>query len=214
MQTCNNKILDKLLNSIVTELKRNDDIVKPNRIPFTVAALWQCFRAESETFKELISDLESYPDYGIIVENSQNDYNGICDIKIILCEYIDCGEDYGMYDYNYADYHYVINIEDDERMWGYCECTPDMEDYREDKKCCGHGCDWDAPSFKLHKVYEVVKHSWSGDEHAYWEFEDKFYMSESELNEQNEREMREYEIKRLKETVEDAQKRLRELGVD
>jgi hypothetical protein len=42
-----------------------------------------------------------------------------------------------------------------------------MKDYREDKHCCGHGCDCTFCSFALYKVMHVGGDVWEGDEHDY-----------------------------------------------
>lgn len=99
----------------------------------------------------------------------------------------------------------------DERNWGYCQCSPGDPDYREDKHCCGHGCDWEAPSVEVRKSFLVSNHSWSGDEHDYWDFEDKFYADDKEENKKKLLAEREYKIKNLKETIENAQKELKKL---
>lgn len=109
------------------------------------------------------------------------------------------------------DFEYEIVFDYDERNWGYCECNPSDLDYREDKHCCGHGCDWDAPSIKVRKSFLISEHSWSGDEHDYWDFEDKFYADDKEENEKKLLAEREYKIKSLKETIENAQKELKKL---
>ena len=110
-----------------------------------------------------------------------------------------------------ADFRYEITFSYDERNWGYCECSLGDPDYREDKHCCGHGCDWDAPSVEVRKSFLVSNHSWSGDEHDYWDFEETFYDNDKEENEKKMLAERKYKINSLKATIENAQKRLKEL---
>lgn len=205
MQHCGNETLQRFLENLITELKRNDDIVKTDDIPFVVSSLYQRFRDKSGCIIDLLGDLKKYSDYNIIIESPSNNYDGICDIKIYLYRNeID-------FVYDEQDYHYVIEISIDERMWGYCQCEPGDKDYREDKQCCGHGCDWSAPSFTIYKVLELETHSWRGDEHDFWDFEDKFYESESELKEQKINIEKELEIKQIEERMKADEQRLKEL---
>ena len=141
------------------------------------------------------------------IDESRNDYNGIIDITVVLVD-INNSEDL---DILYSDYHYRFEFSYDTRDYGYCECTPDMPDYREDKHCCGHGCDWEAPSVEVRKSFLVSNHSWHGDEHDYWDFEDKFYADDKEENEKKLLAERECKIRNLKETIENAQKELKKL---
>ena len=109
------------------------------------------------------------------------------------------------------NYYYRICFSYDKRDWGYCECTPDMEDYREDKKCCGHGCDASFCSFSLHKINNIMSDSWHGDEHDYWDFEDKFYMDDKELADKKNKEETERKIRELQERISSDSKKLAEL---
>ena len=127
-----------------------------------------------------------------------------------LCLY----PDYNISILDYPKYNYKLCFAYDTRNYGYCECTPDMPDYREDKHCCGHGCDAAFCKFSLHKVLHIASGSWEGDEHDYWEFEDEFYLSDKELDEKKEKEDREREIEELKNRIEADQKRLAELEVN
>lgn len=86
-----------------------------------------------------------------------------------------------------------------------------MEDYREDKHCCGHGCDASFCSFSLHKIVNLGGDTWHGDEHDYWEFEDDFYKTDKELGEKKAEEDKVRMIRNLKETIEEATKKLAEL---
>lgn len=205
MQNCGNDTLQKFLEDVITEV-RNTDVVTSDDVTFIIAGLFQRFsKADRCSIIDFIRDLEKYSDYVIHIEKSTNEYNGICDIEVQPCVYSET-------DFmDYPEYHYRIEITSDERMWGYCECSPDDKDFREDKGCCGHGCDWYAPSFKLHKIIEVENYKWNGDEHDFWDFEDTFYKSESELEEQKKKSDKEYEIKQIKERMKVDEQRLKEL---
>lgn len=90
-------------------------------------------------------------------------------------------------------------------------CTSDMEDYREDKHCCGHECDATFCEFLLQKISYIKRDSWHGDEHSYWDFEDEFYLNDEELAVKKRKEDREVEIRELKKRIEEDSKRLVEL---
>lgn len=215
MQKLENNTLQTFLERFVEELK----IENGNRryyntntidIPFIISSLHQNFQNNTNIFNDFIHDLENYPDYNIIIFDSQNDYNGIIDVDINLVKGIE-------YDNNdccrseHPDYDYKLCFRYDTRNYRYCECTPDMPDYREDKQCCGHGCDASFCSFSLHKVLNIVSDSWSGDEHDYWEFEDEFYLNDKELADKKAEEDKARMIEELKNRIEADQKKLAEL---
>ena len=215
MQKLENYTLQKFLDAFVTELKReNSDRehhgTRKLNIPFIISTLYQSFNNNAEKYKELISDLEKWSDYGLSIDKPVNDYEGIIDVEINLIKYDEESEE-DFYEYDTPNYDYKLCFSYDERDWGYCECTPDMDDYREDKHCCGHGCDASFCEFELHKILHITKDTWHGDEHAYWDFEDEFYVSDKELEEKKVKEDKERKIRNLKETIEEATKKLAEL---
>ena len=217
MKKLQNDTLQRFLDYFIQELKRtNEDRkqydIKELNIPFIISSLWQSFKNSPDKYKDFVSDLETWSDYVINIEESQNDYNGIVDVMVNLVKYEHCEdlEDY-FNNYNYPEHDYKIEFTYDARHWGYCECTPDMPDYREDKHCCGHGCDASFCSFELHKVLHIMEDTWHGDEHDYWDFEDEFYMSDKELADRKAEEDRVRTIKELKDQIETASKKLAEL---
>lgn len=174
-------------------------------VPFLISVLWQDLMDNYECYDEFCSDLRDCDNYDIVIGD---DNYCICKVNVFLYNEtennnLQCVEE--------SNFRYEITFSYDERNWGDCECSPDDPDYREDKHCCGHGCDWEAPSIKVRKSFLVSNHSWSGDEHDYWEFEDKFYADDKEENEKKLLAEREYKIKNLKETIENAQKELKKL---
>ena len=216
MQKLENNILQKFLDEFITELKTKNEESKSKKkcelnIPFIISSIYQNFRDGVDEFHSFIEDLSTYSDYTISISDSQNDYNGIIDVDINLVKY--STSDYERYfrDYTHPDYDYRLCFTYDSRDCGYCECTPDMPDYREDKHCCGHECDAVFCSFSLYQVLRITSGSWEGDEHDYWEFEDEFYISEKELADKKEKEDRERLITELKNRIEADQKRLAEL---
>lgn len=215
MQKLENYTLQKFLDAFVTELKRENSDgehhgTRKLNIPFIISTLYQSFNNNAEKYKELISDLEKWSDYGLSIDKPVNDYDGIIDVEINLIKYDEESEE-DFYEYDTPNYDYKLCFSYDERDWGYCECTPDMDDYREDKHCCGHGCDASFCEFELHKILHITKDTWHGDEHDYWDFEDEFYASDKELEEKKAKEDKERKIRNLKETIEEATKKLAEL---
>ena len=177
MEKLQNETLQNFIDTFIKELKRENEnreyhSIKKLNIPFILSSLYQSFSNNQNSYKEFISDLEMYSDYDITIDDPKNEYNGIIDVDINLVMYKDEVESFQ--DYDMPNYYYRICFSYDERDWGYCECTPDMEDYREDKKCCGHGCDASFCSFSLHKINNIMSDSWHGDEHDYWDFGDEF----------------------------------------
>lgn len=216
MRKLENNILQRFLDRFVECLKsevgcntlKNDQL----DIPFIISSLYQSFEKHTDVFQEFIQDLCLYPDYNISILDSQNDYNGLIDVEINLVKYPDDEENEQWYmDGHSPNYDYKLCFIYDTRDYGYCECTPDMRDYREDKQCCGHGCDAAFCEFSLYKVLHIASGSWEGDEHDYWEFEDEFYLSDKELSDKKEKEDREREIEVLRNRIEADQKRLAEL---
>lgn len=213
MQKLENKtlqnFLDELIETIKYEKEYDHNLINDQfDVPFIISSLYQSFNNNPDDYTELISDLEKYPDYGFSIEDSRNTYNGIIDVYIYLSKEMNDWQEES------PNYDYLLSFTYDERDYGYCMCTPDMEDYREDKRCCGHGCDATFCEFLLQKISYIKRDSWNGDEHDYWNFEDEFYMSEKELDEKKREEDREREIKELKNRINSDMKKLAELEGD
>lgn len=211
MNKLENNSLQIFLDRFIEELKEEGKRQRAEfDIPFIISSLTQSFQNNPEKYYQFAKDLDVYSDYTITILNSQNDYNGIIDVQINLVKYI--FKDGSMYeDQKHPEHIYELCFTYDTRDYGYCECTPDMPDYREDKHCCGHGCDAVFCEFSLHKVLQIASGSWDGDEHDYWDFEDEFYLRNKELAEKKEKEDREREIEELKRRIEADQKRLAKL---
>ena len=213
MYKLENYTLQKFLDSLVEELNRENvdreqTGTKQLDIPFIISTLYQSFKNNPDKYNEFIEDLIEWSDYFIVINDSHNTYNGIIDVDVILSkEYLESEFENPNYDYRFC-FNY------DNRHYGYCECTPDMPDYREDKHCCGHGCDAAFCEFDLHKVMHIASESWDGDEHDYWDFEEEFYASEEEIAERKLRIDRELAIKELKENIAAEQKRLEKLEAE
>lgn len=201
--------LDRLAEDLKSENKdkeyeksSEDDKCQILNIPFLISSLWEAFRAEPNTYSDFIKCLNESCDYQIFITKPDDDYYGIC--KVIVNFISETG-------WMSDEYQYEINFLYDPREWGYCECTSDMPDYREDKHCCGHGCDWWAPAFEIRKSFSMGNHSWNGDEHDYWDFEDEFYAGDKELADKKAEEDKLRMIKELKSRIEADSKKLAEL---
>ena len=204
MEKLKNNRLQCFIDKLVDELKRDSREID---IPFTISTLYQNFANNEACYTDFIRDITEYSDYGFTVSDSKNEWDGTIDVTIYLYRY--SKED--MNDYDSPGYDYELSFGIESRDWGYCQCTPDMPDYREDKRCCGHGCDAAFSKFTLNKIINVKKGSWNGDEHDYWEFEDSFYKNDKELNEEKEKKELEAKIKRLQDTIETSKKELEQL---
>ena len=209
MKYSNNITIQKFIEQLVDALKYENTHREPNGekldVPFLISALWQDLIDNYECYDEFCSDLRDCDSYEIVI-GEDNYY--ICKVNVFL--YNDTEND-NWKCVEESDFRYEITFSYDERNWGYCECSPDDPDYREDKHCCGHGCDWNASSIEVRKSFLVSNHSGSGDEHDYWDFEDKFYADDKEENEKKLLAERECKIRNLKETIENAQKELKKL---
>ena len=106
---------------------------------------------------------------------------------------------------------YIFEFYRDDRSYGYCECNQDDEDYREDKHCCGHSCDWDAPGVVVKKVINIINHPWAGDEHDFWEFEDDFHKTHEDLRAEKLAKERATRMEYLKNSIHEMQNELRSL---
>ena len=156
MQKLQNYILQEFINKCIVILEKENDNRKFHRkielnIPFILSSLYQSFAMNQGKYKEFISDLETYSDYRINIDDSENDYDGIIDMNIIL--------------YNrkadLPNYKYKICFSEDDREY---------DDYGYDTTFC---------EFLLKKIIYVVEDSWHGDENDYLAFEDEFYHNET-----------------------------------
>ena len=209
-----NNVKEDLINKIVDELKRvNEDKVYRGKrelnIPFMIAPLSQSL----EQFDSLIKELEDHTHYRVnYIEPEQENYysNGTIEITLEkndneLNEDEKYMKENNICSYFPTDYTYKINFEIDERDWEFCQCSEGDEDYDERHNCCGHGCDWSAPACSIEKVIEIGSKAWEGDEHDYWDFEDKFH------NVDEKEKQKQAKINRLKNQIEDLKKELDKL---
>lgn len=180
MEYISNDFLEEVVNVLKAE---NNQKINENsgesqiNIPFAISVICQCLN--DKKYKSFIEDISNY-NYNIFYRKCNDDY---IDYGKLIIELYNIKTDKNNWDSSpvILDYTYSIILSHDPREWGYCECTSEDEDYREDKECCGHGCDWWAPAVRIIKEYEVGTSLWHGDEHDYWDFEDSFYGVSEEL---------------------------------
>ena len=208
----NNYIVDDFIKEVVSALESENKDRKYNNdkkeldIPFIVSALSQ--HLNDKDFEPFINDIKTCS-YNITYEDIPDAYYDYGKLNVCLFKEIIKDEDYDQED---LDYSYAIILCYDQRDWGYCDCTEEDKDYRKDKGCCGHGCDWWAPAFRIKKEISVGgRKSWDGDEHDFWEYEDKFYKSNEELEEEKKKRDKANKIKLLQDNITIMQKQLDDL---
>lgn len=199
-------ILNKFIDDLIKELKReNDDREYREKrklnIPYIIAPIKQ--HLLDDVYKEFLTNLSKYT---YQINYNEDKFEGYTNGNVEINFYEkDSNDEY----YTPAEkFSYRIEFTRDERNWGYCECSEDDEDYREDKHCCGHGCDWSAPEFRMYKVIDVGIDSWDGDAHDFWDFEDDFYKSDKELADEKAKKDKELKIKYLQDSINKMQKEL------
>lgn len=182
------EIKEKFIKEVVECLKE-----EALDVPYLVVPLVQAI--DKKELDEFFEDLGKHENYSYYYENDSTGgfTNGCVTINLPECSY-------------------KIEFGLDERYFGYCECSPDDEGYHSVKQCCGHGCDWDAPTITLHKIKTLFKHSFNGDEHAFWDFEDGYYKLDKEASEEKARKEKENRVTYLRSNIERMQLELAELA--
>lgn len=203
-----NKLINEIAECLKIENRSRD--YNGNRlldIPFMIAALDQ--HLTNKEYEDLLYDLERY-DYGVqYIEENPEDYYSDGSIRIQLAEKNCEDNEYEYYVDRMLDYEYKIDFLHDERYWGYCECTKDDLDYDARHDCCGHGCDWTAPAFSISKIIHIGYNSFNGDEHDFWDYEDKFNNVTQKDKEEAEKQSK---IRRLQEEKERIERELESLS--
>lgn len=186
-------------NKLIQEMIKTLENVNPNKkhilnIPWIIAPFEQ--HLSEDNYKELLNDLKDN-DFYVSYYKDDNEYytNGSFEIHIYKT-------------HNALPYYYKITLGYDER-WGYCECVEGDNDYDARYNCCGRGCDWDAPSFRIEKISNLGSSSFDGDEHDIWDYEDKY--NNITLKDKEEQ-AKSIEIKKLLKEQSEIKKRLKELN--
>lgn len=137
--------LDKLRNEISGEENLKD------LLPY-YATIKQAINFDE--FKDMLSDLDNKNYEITYISPDENDWYS--DGKFII------------YFEDNHEYRYEINLNHDDRDWGYCDCKPTMEMYNHIHKCCGNGCDYTFPKIEIIKVIYKCNHAYDGVAYQLW----------------------------------------------
>jgi len=199
-------LISRVTKCLKDENERNssDSEWKALNVPFMIAPLAQLL--ENHPLKDLEDHLKEWSIFDLYYDTDKTGGYGEGSIRLIT---------YKSSQLTFSEISnitYVFEFMRDERPYGYCECNPNDEDYREDKHCCGHGCDWDAPGVIVKKVLDIANHPWEGDEHDFWEFEDSFYKVNDDLEAIKLEKERAARKKFLEESILEMQNELEKIG--
>lgn len=208
--------MEYIINDFIKEVKEalideNEDRKncggkKQLDLPFIISSLQQ--RLSDDELVEFIKDI-SVNRYSLQYEDVGDEYYDYGKLNVSLFEQEIVNDELC---YTYLDYSYSIIFCYDPREWEYCQCEPTDRDYIEDKHCCGHGCDWWAPAFRIIKEISIGhQHSWNGDQHDYWKYEESFYKSDLDLASEKAKKDKEDKIKYLSENIKQMQEELHKL---
>lgn len=79
-----------------------------------------------------------------------------------------------MWTESFLNYVYKIDLCYDERYWSCCQCDPKMKEYNPIHKCCGLGCEWNAPSINIDKIECLTNFTFKGYQKDLWELQTEF----------------------------------------
>lgn len=119
--------------------------------------------------KELLALIIDFQEWDVHIQHDEHDHDGYTNGTLEFL--LERGEHPSLESPNY---HYEIELLRDDRYWGYCDCEPTDEGYNKEHECCGRGCDWVAPSFRLKKIVSEGYGSFNGQECDMWELEGKW----------------------------------------
>lgn len=168
-------------------------------LPFVTSSLYQVLSSPTSEVSNFISDISKYK-IDIDIDNINNGYE-VAIVKIYL---------YDKQNKMEKEHYYQLRFILDPRYYNYCQCTPDMDGYREDKGCCGYDCDATFCTCQINMIKPLCFHKWDGCEHDFWDYEDKFYETYPELKDVNKKQELINSIKRTQKEIEFAQEQLEE----
>lgn len=168
-----------------------------SNLPFITSSLYQVLSSPTSEVSNFIFDINKYK-MDIDIEDTNDSYE-VATVKIYLYD-----EQNKMKKEHYYQLRFIL----DSRYYNYCQCTPDMEGYREDKGCCGYDCDATFCTCQINMIKPLCFHKWDGCEHDYWDYEDKFYETYPELKDLNKKQELINSIKRTQKEIEFAQEQL------
>jgi hypothetical protein len=116
------------------------------------------------------------------------------------------------FQHSLLSYFYKIDLLFAERPWGYCQCTPEMEGYNSEHKCCGNGCDWIAPNIKIDKIETLSCFSFDGFEKDMWKLKEEFNNDLKELHKKQKKNKLNLIIGQIEDLEQERKQLLNELG--
>jgi len=206
-------VKDQFIQNLIKELNNeNEHMINNSKNPLDICYMISVIDQQIENCKEFLDDItkHTYCINGYDKDYSEGYTNG--KIKILIKKTEDEKESKHWAD-AYYNYYYCIEFLYDERHWGYCECTPEDKDYNEKYKCCGDGCDWNSPAFRIEKVINLGYCIWEGQERDYWEYKEQFESNEKNKNENVEKFKIEEKKQNIRDRIKDLQEELDKLGL-
>lgn len=166
------QFIEKLIKELILENElRKIKQSKPLNICFLISTIIQ----QIDRCNEFMDIIKTY-EYELGSYYETSDYNTIGIIKILILKPKEEREN-NIYEDSYYNYYYEIEFKLDNTscfVYSYCDCTPEMDGYNYEYKCCGINCDWSAPSFSIIKKQNIYCSTWSGKQKDYWNYEKKF----------------------------------------
>ena len=206
-------IKNQFIQNLIKELNNeNEHMINNSKNPLDICYMISVIDQQIENCKEFLDDItkHTYCINGYDKDYSEGYTNG--KIKILIEKTEDEKKSKHWAD-AYYNYYYCIEFLYDERHWGYCECTPEDKGYNEKYECCGDGCDWNSPSFKIEKITNLSYCTWKGQEKDYWKFEEQFLLNEQNKNENVEKFKIEEKKQNIRDRIKDLQEELDKLGL-
>ena len=200
------------IKALIEELNDVNErkLIYNGKSPIDVCYLVSVVDQQIENYKEFINDITKNTYH---INGYDEDYTGGYTngrIRILIEKPKEEKESEYMVD-AYYDYCYYIEFLHDNRPWGYCQCTPDDNGYDSKYDCCGNGCDWTAPAFKLTKEISLGHGNWDGQASDYWKYKQEFEANEQNKNKEVEKFKKNQRKQSIKTRISDLQKELQEL---
>jgi hypothetical protein len=192
------------MSKFLTELKKfmmeDDEFLSSNTNP---VGYYNIIFENKDKLIDIIEECDNhYLDFRYNHDVSEGYTNGSIDIHLYRKS---LSESYGWQ--SGLNHYYTINLNEDDRMWGYCQCSPSDEGYNPITKCCGMGCDWTAPQLSISKIESKGTFGFSGQEKDLWEMEFKWGSDSKENEEENKRKEKESQVKYIEEEIQELLKR-------
>jgi hypothetical protein len=204
-------IKEKFIQELINELNReNEGRIYYDKKPLDICYMVSVIEQKIEECEEFMQELSNKK---WVINGYDEDYiNGYTngEIRILIEKPEEEKESEYLVD-AFEDYCYYIEFLFDERMWGYCQCTPEDEGYNEKYKCCGVGCDWVAPAIRITKEVDLGYYKWEGYERDYWEYEKQFYKKEENKSKKVEEYKKQQRIKEIQRQIKQLQEELEKL---